>query len=479
MHRTKNCRFCKKSTCTIWCLHEIDRRLVAAGWKPISPWWWIVIYAAAALPLIRNIVLRGGRRGRKSTTLCVVAVSEILNDEKHILPPGDIAYFAIISASLPQAKDRIQTCGRVLSVLEVPHKQTAEQIVLADRNAGIRVFAATLKGVVSFTALGVLCDEVARWQDPDTGANPATEVLSSLRPTMMTMKSAQMWLVSSPWSTLDVHHKMFKDGNTKAQRVFHGSTWEMNPDVSEAETHALEPDFASWQREYAAVPMASDEAKFFPASFIDMATAYTTIPFGESKIVAGADFAFRRNSSALVTLRECKGNVTLTASEERIPGEKHLVPSETITDLAGIARMNGAESIACDLHYIETVRETIEDLDMGLMEFPTSNEEISKAYVRTRILLSERRLDLSLANPRLIEQLKDTTARPTASGGLTITNKIKGDSHGDLVSALVCAVWALDRELPGEKIAVGQRRFSRSTDSQGILSDMPTEQDLG
>jgi hypothetical protein len=484
----------EQTDCPIWCLRRIDRELVAAGWPAISPWWWNVFENCSG---VRNVVVRGGRRGGKSTTICKKSVSEVLNP-KHAVPPGDVGYFAIVSATKEQAKERLNTCSKILDVLGVPHRKTAEQIIIESdtRQVGIKCFAATLKGVVSFTSIGALCDEEARWQDPDTGANPAGEVLGSLRPTMATMPNAQMWHVSSPWSTLDVHHKMVEEGDTIAQRVFCGSTWEMNPTLTEADTHALEPDYPTWLREYAAQPMSSDETKFFPAEFIDNAArtiadvAANMVEFfalhrwrhGElqkpvERVAGGADFAFRRNSSALIVFEKRGDLLCLTAGEERIPGNTALVPSRTIKELAGIAVERGADSLACDLHYIESVREHVDDLEIGLLEFPTSPDKIGKAYVRTRVLLSEGKIDLTGAPPRLLEQLKETTSKPTDGAGLTIKNKKAGDAHGDLVSALVCAVWAFDQELPAEKFGTGERRYGRHVASNGdTLTDLPPEE---
>lgn len=463
-------------------LREMDAKLIKEGWPEISPWWWNVLQNADG---VRNIVVRGGRRGGKSSTVCRVAVAEVL-DDRHVVPPGDVAFFAIVSATKEQAQERLKTCGEILKALGVANKQTADKILLIDKNVGIRVFAATLKGVVSFTALGALCDEEARWADPDTGANPAEEVLSSLKPTMATMKHAQMWHVSSPWSTLDVHHKMVVKGNTKAQRVFCGASWELNPTLTEEETHLLEPDYQSWLREYAAVPMVSDETKFFSAQFVDMALVESSSMILQRELnrmtartVAGGDFAFRSDASAVVALTQIGEGFFLAMADERIPGENSLIPSETIKQLAVAATIAGADCLATDLHYIETVREVLDDLgDIALMEFPTQNSEIAKAYVRTRVLLSQGRLSLVGAPQKMIDQLKETTAKPTAEG-LNIMHKRRAGSHGDYVSALVCAVWCADQSTIAEQAAVGPRRYSRGEGTKtGELTMYPTEEDL-
>lgn len=483
------CQDCGEYTCPLWCIAEIDRRLVAAGWDPITPWWWNVIRRSRGK---KHVVVRGGRRGKKSTHVCIIAVSELLNP-KHRDPPGEPAYFGIVSAVKDQAVERIRTCSKILKVLEVPHKALTETITLHQRNLGVRAFVATLKGVVSFTAIGLLCDEMARWQDKDTGANPAREVLGSLKPTMATMKEAQAWYVSSPWSTLDLHYEMMKRGETKAQITFDAPTWVMNPNLTEAETRELEEDEATWMREYGAIPMSSDETKFFAAEFIDRAASEISYAIGAviqfvkdrqhatERIAAGGDFAFRRNSSALAVIEKRGQSLYVSRVEERVPGVLPLVPSATITELCGIAAEEGADSVACDLHYIESVREVTESLALPLLEFPTSNIDIVKAYVRVRVMLADGRINLAGAPKLLLDQLKDTSEKPTENA-ISIKQKTRGKKHGDLVSAFVCAVWAIDQLPMAAKPLVGERRFPRASDvpqsGSGKLTDMPTQADM-
>lgn len=443
-------------------LAQIDEALAKEKWPAISPWWQRVFDRVEEIKP-RNVVVRGGRRGGKSSNLCgKVAIREVLSED-HEVPPGDVGYFAIISADKEQAQDRLDTCHKALSALGIAHRKTANEITLTDRNVGIKCFAATLQAVVSFTCIGFLADEMARWRDKDTGDNPAKQIVTSLRATMATMPNARGWYVSAPWSTLDYHHEMVEQGDSKAQLVFHGATWEMNPTLTEEMTHDLEPDYASWQREYAAVPMASDETKFFAAEFID-AAVNNKIEFVPDRFAAGSDFAFRRNSSALSVLsvsgEEKSLRFKLLCDEERIPGKKALVPSETIEEFARIAANHGCESIACDLHYIETVREVTDDMSLELVEFPTSNEGIAKAYIRLRVLLSRGQANLSMASPTLIAQLKETTVQPTQTG-MTIKNKTVGSAHGDRVSGLVCAVFSSERSSQRRGgAAVGSRRYA-------------------
>lgn len=442
------------------CLRAIDRALVAKGWVPISPWWWRTLERAYCSRK-RNIVIRAGRRaGKSSTIIGRVAVFEMLSG-KHIVPPGDVGWFIVLSADKPQAKNRIKTAHKALDDLEIVHRHTTEEITLGDRPIGMKAIAATLEAVVSDTCIGCLCDEMARWRDKDTGANPAKDILTSLKPSMATMPKAIGWFVSAPWSTLDEHHKMVDAGSDEAQEVFIGATWDCNPTITEADTHRLERDKQSRDREYGAIPMSSDESKFFAAAFIEAARKARFWPSVGDRC-SGADFAFKRNSSALVVLDKNGGErLTLKAAEERVPGDKPLRPSVTIADLVSVAMAHGCGGVACDLHYIESVREVTDAMQLALLSFPNDNDGITQAYVRARVLLSDGLIDLSAASDILIEQLKETTSKPTVTG-MTITNPIKEGRHGDVVSAFVCAVWAAEAigEIDDEAVT-GLRRFAR------------------
>lgn len=436
-------------------LRAQDKILVAKGWVPISPWWWRVLDDAYIRGKIHE-VLRGGRRGGKSSTLCRVAVCEA-TDTAHEVPEGDVGLFAFLSAEKGQAKARLRTCAKILDALEVAAHPTAETIWLTDRNIGIQAITASLSGVVSFTCIGAVLDEMARWRDPDSGANPAKEVISSLTPTISTMPYAKIWYVSAPWSTTDEHHKMCEVGTNEDQNYFCGTSLEMNPTLTAERIRQLEPDEESRNREYYVIPMSSDETKFFPAFFVDLA-AKNRLEFKQERTAGGGDFAFRRNSAAVVAIDKKEDLLRLCYAAERVPGREALKPSITIKELVGEAVFCGADSLACDLHYVETVREHI---DVPLIEFPSDPKSIDACYVALRVFLSDERIDLSEAPPLMIEQLKQTTQKPEGVS-LGIKNPTKGKAHGDWVSALVAAVFAadLDEELKDDSFG-GPRPFGR------------------
>jgi hypothetical protein len=323
--------------------------------------------------------------------------------------------------------------------------------------------------VSGFTSIGNLCDEVSKWKDKDSQANPSHEVLKSLKPTMATMPNAIQWLVSSPYSTLDAHYDAVEEGTTKGQTVFYAPTWEANPTLTEDGTRALEEDEPTWEREYKAIPAAAEDSAFFPSDKIEAAGIRKdwAIVQDTAAIKSGADLGFRRNSSALVSLRggqwEQDGKYVYDhlRTDEWIPKEKSRKISEIFGEMVQILEETESESVCSDLHYIDALSEVLEDNDLPLVEFP--GDQMVEAYIKLRVLLAQGRIDLSTAPKKLIKQLKGTRGKFTGTGMSVSNPEIKG-AHGDLVSALVAAVYNIAIHQPSDPF--GPRVF-QSDRSQG------------
>jgi hypothetical protein len=277
-----------------------DERLVAASFPPISPWWWDTLGGFYGRDL-RQLVLRVGRRGGKSSTLCRVGVCEALHGD-HSIPPGDVGVVAIVSTTKPEARERLRTVRAILDALKVGHHPIEGGLELDTKPRAFKVFAGTIAGVSGFTSICVLCDEVAKWRDADTGANPATEVLASIRPTMKTQPNARIFLSSSPVGRLDAHAAAFDEGETSLQIVAHAPTWAANPTLSEASTRKDEPDELIWQREYAAVPIDGEVASLFSPVTIDAATRAELTRSADPGCsdAAGMDPGTKRNAWTIV-----------------------------------------------------------------------------------------------------------------------------------------------------------------------------------
>jgi hypothetical protein len=180
--------------------------------------------------------------------------------------------------------------------------------------------------------------------------------------------------------------------------------------------------------------------------------------YAADRTLAGLDLAMRRDHAAIVIVDTNGDALRVLYDREWIPGKEPLRPTETVTEAIAIARDYGCESICADLHYIDLVKEYVGE--MLLVPFPTTQEKKAEVYVKARVLLGQGKVDLSAASDALIRQLKQTTAKPTEGGGLSIGSKRGKDGHGDSVSALICALHSMGNGGLWEPFALPRRLIS-------------------
>jgi hypothetical protein len=442
-------------------LELIETALVKKGWPPMSEWWRKHIARVYLFPRRRSL-WRVGRRGGKSSTLCRVALYECLYGD-HKVTPGDTGIFAILSVERKDAQARIRMLKAMCKALGIEARTTAELVELTDRDRMIRVTTASTTAAVGFTGIGILCDEMTRWED-DEGANPAEEILKTISKTLITMPNAKVWCISSPLSTLDYHCKLFDEGTTKEQYVAEACpTWVANPTITEEMTHEEEPDEIMWQREYAAIPMPSDESSFFPTDMIDAAVDF----LGELGAIepeacaAGGDLAFEKDSSALVVLEDYGDIYSLTGCKEWSPLHGSLKPTVVIREALDFAKKRDAQALCCDTHYFSLVKEEIENTCLELVPFPSTIEGIFDAHVELRVLLKEGKVDLRSAPKKLIQQLKEVKSKPTQNGKVGVYSPRTKSGHGDIARAMVSALYALRKSVGVTRGLRSGRRFER------------------
>jgi len=417
------------------------------GFHKMSPWWKRSLKSFYAKEKASRLVLRVGRRGGKSSTLCRVAVAEVMAGE-HMVPAGDVAVFAFISVKKAEARERLSTICHILVALDVPFVRRGDEISIEGMPICFRVYSASFRTAVGMTCCGIICDEVSRWRDEETGANPAREVLASVRPSMATMSGAHEFLSSSPWSTLDAHHDAFEMGNTKDQLVFHAPTWTANPSISYDRCCDLEPDESVRDREYGAIPMKAGLTAFFdPQSIEDAIDPNMKLPRGALEgeyVMAGADFGFRRDSSAIVVChRSSDGSIYRVGDMlELRPGKGvPLKPSETVNAFSTILRRHDLKAVMADGHYREAICEHLADANMGLVDSPAGAIGNTKVYVNARSLFHQGRVRIP-DDEQMRRDLTEIQHRPTPNGGLRIVlPRRQGGGHADAVSALVLALW--------------------------------------
>ena len=275
----------------------LDAALTLQGFKPTVDWWRATIerfYRSGK----RRLVVRKGRRVFASTQVAPrLAVCEMLfGEHEHITGSPPLVY-AFLSVKKEEANKRLLGVASILTAIGEPHTLAGMTIKLTNRPAVFSVVTANHKTNVGDTIAFAWLDEVCSWSDDDLGANPAELVVGRLTPALSTLPNAKMFLVSSPLTVDDFHSRQFGMGETPAQAVAFGATWDINPDITEAMTHELEPDERTRLREYAAIPSASVEKNWF-GDAIDRAIEMTMpVPAAYVRPTIAIDPAFDGDTS--------------------------------------------------------------------------------------------------------------------------------------------------------------------------------------
>lgn len=409
----------------------LDALLQGAGFPATSPWWrqQIERFFRAGR---RRWVIRAGRRAGKSSTLARLAVAWALWGSWSV-PAGDIAVVPFVSVDRDEAAARLRTIAAVLRALGVPFDERSDELeIRGARPVLFRVTTCSTRGVVGFTSIAVFCDEVARWESRETGANPAREVVGSLAPTTATQQAAFMVLASSPWSVDDYHAEQFDQGDTAHQLVSFAPTWVANPTITEDQTHELEPDTKVWQREYAAEPgittslaLDGEDLKACTGRTPIGSPSFCFLPLDASSL-RGDTFAwlegYQSTASELVItdVRGFEGNELRNVSMR-----------DVVRTIAGRAHTLGVQVIYGDQR--EDASLTSMFAEEGVTFDPIAWTDVSKddAFQALRRLMRDRKLILP-EHEKLLRQCRTVKARLLPSG------RTKYETNGkDYLSALV------------------------------------------
>jgi hypothetical protein len=255
-------------------------------------------------------------------------------------------------------------------------------------------------------------------------------------------------IASTPWGEAGLLYRLWKE-KPEGTLVAHAPTLLLNDSVETREavtqSEAQDPDNA--RREFGAAFMTSGTTVFFEATSIDAAcTTDAFVAQPGDVIAAGADFGFRSDSSALVLVALRGGRVHVFAgAEERPDGVSPLKPSVTVARFADVMR-GKCSYLMADQHYREAIAEHLETHSVVYVPAPMRPAD---SYVRARMLLREGKVTIHTLPflDRLLQQMREVHGRPTSGGGMSIVHpRWASGGHGDIVSALVLALWQVSGE---------------------------------
>jgi hypothetical protein len=200
-----------------------------------------------------------GRRGGKSSAIAALAIYLAgLCDYKDSLSPGEKGVVLCIAPDQRQARIMLDYCTGILEstpiLAQLIASRTADTLELT---TGIRieVRSASFRRLRGVTCVATIADEACFWLS-DESANPDTEILNAVRPSLATT-GGPLIVISSPyarrgevWTTYAKH---FGAQGHPLILVAQGPSRELNPSLPQSVINrAYERDAASAAAEYGA-----------------------------------------------------------------------------------------------------------------------------------------------------------------------------------------------------------------------------------
>jgi hypothetical protein len=351
---------------------------------------------------VREFWCVAGRRGGKSRIMATVAAwLACFVDWRSSLAPGqsERATIMLIAADRKQARVAMRYLRSLITqhgLLKGLVQREGGEVIDLSCGTSIEVATCSYRTVRGYSVAAVICDELAFWHD-ENAANPATEIISALRPAMATLPGSLLMAVSSPharrgplWESYKRHFG--KDGDPIL--VWQAPTRRMNPSVpQDVIDEAMDLDPARAGAEYGA-QFRVDVETFISREVVD---AVVVPGRRELPRISGVQYvAFvdpSGGSSDSMTLAiahhdRATGHVVLDAVRERRPP---FSPDQCVNEFAGLLQSYGIHKVTGDRYAGEWPREAFSKYGIA---YEPSEQTKSQIYTETLPLLNAGRCEL-------------------------------------------------------------------------------------
>lgn len=405
-----------------------------------------------------------GARAGKSYVLGALRLLHLaLTVPLDTLAPGELAVALIVAPDLRLARQVLRyalgAAELAPSIRRCIGSRAADGFTLKRPDGGtvsLECLPATRGGsaVRGRSLVGAVLDECAFFRDESFQVNDA-EVFRAVAPRVL--RGGQVIVASTPWTEGGLLHDFHKrnHGHPLDAISAHAPTLLLRDDDHTRSYVARERarDQANASREFDAEFMAAGAEAFLDARAVDAAEdggiLLPTPRLAGAIITAGADFAFRSDSSALAIVQRAD-LYQLSQLVEVTPDGSPLKPSAVVKRFASELRPFEIDTLIADGHYRQSIEEHLETDGLYLQPAPEGASGKVDTYVAARSLLHEGLVKLP-SHERLTRQLKAVVSRPLPGGGVSITSpRSRSGGHGDLVSALVLALWSASRQAAPE-----------------------------
>lgn len=179
------------------------------------------------------------RRGGKSFMASIVAVFlALFFDFKKYLSPGERGVIQIVASDKAQARVIFKYISAILNSSPVFSQHIINETqVLIELSTGIdiEVMACSFRSIRGRTVVCAIFDEIAFWRVE--GVTPDREILNAVRPSMATIPTSLLLVLSSPYARKGVlydTHKTYFGKHDPDVLVWQAETRLMNPTISKS-----------------------------------------------------------------------------------------------------------------------------------------------------------------------------------------------------------------------------------------------------
>jgi hypothetical protein len=333
--------------------------------------------------MVKTFVAVVGRRGGKTPASSVLAAYlAAFCDYSEVLAPGERGVVLFLALNQQQAQISFRHAAAIFDSVpllrELIVSRTANTLSLSN-GVDLEVRAASAAGLRGITTVAVIGDEAAHWRTDEGSVNSDVEVLSAVRPSLLTT-GGPMIIISSPYGESGVLYEAYKDHYGKGDSdtlVVHGTSRDFNANLPQAEIDAeLKKDPARAASEYLA-QFRAPEAGFVTAKIVDACIVpyrHELPPQGEA-YTAFVDVSggMRDGHACALAFRDpVDGVVTLACAREI----KSSNTESVVAEFATLLRAYGVSSVWSDRYGSSWVTDAFSRYGIRLQYSPKTRSEL-------------------------------------------------------------------------------------------------------
>lgn len=361
------------------------------------------------------------------------------------LSPGERGYIFLISTDRDQSRILLNYIKAYLQKFKQHLKEEKQYEIELENNITIAVRSCNFRGTRGYTNIAVIADELAFWRDSNS-ANPASQVIASLRPGMATVKGSLLLGLSSPYSAngfLYEQWKKYKDGHNPKIKVWKRPSIEMNPSLDpDFIEEEIKKDVAAGLSEWKAL-WRKGISQFLDISLLDDSIQDITIrPVRKGiRYHAFIDPSSGQGSDSMtISIAHKKDDVVFQDFIQEI--KPPFSPKSVVKRFAEILRNYRCDSVTSDKYSLGWVQDSFADEGITIKYSEWSTSEL---YLKAETLFTMKRVRL-LKNEKQRAQWLGLERHTRRGRHGDLVTHMKGE-HDDVSNACAGALIEADRKV--------------------------------